>query len=229
MIDPREAKLVERVQHGDHAVLGELLQSHQQRLFNVCLRMVGNRDDAAEITQDAMLKVVEHIGDYNGACVLSTWMIRICMNLSISHLRKRRLRQAASLDQELGSNGSGGHRGAQSGGHAGAHSGGDQLSPLRDQLSDPREPGPEQCVQQREVLSYLHQALAGLDEEFRAALVLRDIDQMDYQEIAEVLSLPIGTVKSRIFRARLALRAQVQKIAPSLARPQGLSREVANG
>src|SRR5690606_17313263 len=105
---------------------------YRQRLFNVCLRMVGSRDDAAELTQDTMVKIVQHIDTYNGKSALSTWMIRIAMNLSISHLRKQKLRHTSSLD-------------------VGIDSGQDVSRPLRDRLANGREPGPEQCVQQSEL------------------------------------------------------------------------------
>lgn len=194
-----EAQLLERARLGDQVALGQLLERHQQRLYNVALRMVGNRDDAAEVAQDALLRVVEHIDDYNGESALTTWMVRITMNLAISHLRKRKVRQAASLDV---------------GGEDD-----DQTTALRRQLADEREPGPVSNVETSEMLGHLHRALAGLDEEFRAVLVLRDIDQMDYQQIAVVLSVPVGTVKSRLFRARLALRQEMARLVPSLGSP----------
>ncbi len=198
-----EAQLISRVRRGDTAALGDLLEMHRRRLFNVSYRMVGNAEDAAELTQDAMVKVIEHFHDFNGQAALSTWMIRICMNLSISHLRKRKLRLTTSLDDDGGV-----------GGGAGSASGGDdQSTPLRARIAS-GEPGPEQSVQQREMTANLHMALGRVAEEFRAVLVLRDLQEMDYQEIAAALSLPMGTVKSRLFRARLALRQEMAKLCP---------------
>ena len=199
MKPPTEAQLVTAVRRGDHAALGRLLELHQHRLYNVCLRMVGHRDDAAELTQDAMLKIIEHIGDFKGHSALGTWMIRIAMNLSLSHLRKRKLRRTTSLD-------------ADNGRYVPAGDGGTQAAPLRDRLAGSREPDPSQHVQQREMVARLHQALGRLDDDFRAVLVLRDIDQMDYRQIAEVLGVAVGTVKSRLFRARLALRQQMNEL-----------------
>jgi RNA polymerase sigma-70 factor (ECF subfamily) len=194
-----EPQLVARVMRGDRAALGDLLSAYQHRLFNVSLRMVGNRDDAAEVTQEAMLKIVEHIRDYNGKAAISTWMIRIVMNLSISLLRKRKLRQTASLEGAMPDNG-------------------DQSAALRDRIADEREPGPEQSVQRREMIAHLHKALARLEEDFRAVLVLRDIDELDYSRIADVLGVPVGTVKSRLFRARLALRHEMLQVYPPARR-----------
>ena len=192
----QEAQLVAAAKRGDVAALGQLLEDQQHRLFNVCYRMVGNSDDAAELTQDAMLRVVEHIGQYDGRAAFGTWITRIAMNLAVSHLRKQRLRWAASLDHRSGGNGE------------------DQSSPLRDQLADSREPEPHQSVQRDEMIAHLQTALDRIDDDLRAVLVLRDIDQMDYRQIAGSLAIPVGTVKSRLFRARLALRHEMFKICP---------------
>ena len=197
-----EQALLARVQRGDQAALGELLEAYRARLYNVCLRMVSNRDDAAELTQDAMLKVVQHIKGFRGEAHLSTWMIRIAMNQATSHLRKQKHRRHASLD----------HAPPNGRPHD------DQATALRDRLADPREPGPEARVQQQEAHDRLHRALGMVDEEFRAVLVLRDLEQMDYRQIGEVLDLPLGTVKSRLFRARLALREQLQQMDPRTPR-----------
>lgn len=216
-----EQQLVRAVVKGDHHALGQLLEQMQPRLFNVCLRMLGNRDDAAEVTQQAMLKIIEHVHDFRQQASVSTWMIRIAMNLSISQLRKRKVRQASSLDQTWPS----------------SSGSGDQSSALRDQLEDRREPEPSQSVQQKEMLVHLQTALAGLEEDFRSVVVLRDIEEMDYQQIAEVLSLPVGTVKSRLFRGRLALRHAMLKLCPPAKNtgsaagttPAIPSREVSHG
>jgi RNA polymerase sigma-70 factor (ECF subfamily) len=198
-------ELLAAIRRGDQSALGELLELNQHRIFNSCLRMLSNRDDAAEITQDTMLKVVEHIRDFNGQSEFSTWVTRIAMNLSISHLRKRRLRHTASLDGS---------------GNGSAH-GDDQASALKHELADRREPLPDSNVQQREMIAHLHAALARVDDDFRAVLVLRDIDALDYQQIAEVLAIPVGTVKSRLFRARLALRHEVLRASPPAPRGAG--------
>lgn len=187
-----EQRLVEAATGGDGAALGELLSRYRQRLYNVVLRMVSHRDDAAELTQEAMLRIIEHISDFRGSSNIYTWMARIAMNLSISHLRKRRVRRAVSLDAEAGQ--------------------GDQAQPLRDRLADEREPGPAQSVQKKQMIEQLHAALGRLDETFRGVLVLRDIEQMSYQQIAAVLETAEGTVKSRLFRARLALRQEMRQL-----------------
>lgn len=197
-----DATLIEQIQQGDRSALGTLLQRHQQRLYNVALRMVSNRDDAAEVTQDAMLKVCEHIDGFRSDAQITTWMTRIVMNQSISLLRKRKVRNHISLESVGPSS-----------------NGDDQATSLRQYLADSGEPGPEDRVETGEMLEYLKQAIARLDDDFRAVLVLRDIEQMDYQQIAEVLELKVGTVKSRLFRARLALRQEVQKLDRTRGKP----------
>ena len=198
MPESLDPQLVDKAIQGDQGALGQLLSDQQQRLYNVALRMVGNRDDAAEVTQEAMLKVIENINSFRGHSQITTWMIRITMNLSFSHLRKRRLRQTTSLDAT-------GSTGPQD----------DQLTPLREQLSNPGELGPDLRVQQSEMVSHLITALDKQQDDLRAVLVLRDIDELDYDQIAEVLEIPVGTVKSRLFRGRLALRKEMLNIYPS--------------
>lgn len=207
-----EAQLVQDVLRGDSAALGTLLQMHQKRLYNVALRMVSNRDDAAEITQDGMVKIIEHVADFKCQSSIGTWMVRIIMNLSISHLRKRKLRTTASLDQPPGAPGTPGSMGAYPGGGGTGQE--DQSSALRREMADHREPSPAVSVQQREMHLLLQKALAALEEDFRSVIVLRDINEMDYQQIAQVLAVPVGTVKSRLFRARLALRQQMFVLCP---------------
>lgn len=187
-------ELLSRIRKGDRGALGELLQAHQTRLYNVCLRMLCHRDDAAEVAQDAMLKIVQNIDRFRGDAQVTTWMTRIAMNQSISHLRRRKLRRTVSLDGHTPRAGSDPQ---------------DQASALRQQLADSREPSPASRVERNEQLGQLQMALGQLDDDFRAVLVLRDIEQMDYQQMAEVLDVPVGTIKSRLFRARLALRQQL--------------------
>lgn len=180
---------------GDPAALGELLSQHQDRLYRVCLRMLHNRDDAAEVCQDAMLKIVQHISEYRGDAQLTTWMTRIAMNQALTRLRRGKVRQTVSLDGNPGNN---------------THE--DQATALRHRLMETREPDPAQRVQVKEQVHLLEQALAALEPDFRSVLVLRDIDGMDYQQIAKALDISLGTVKSRLFRARLALRQEMMKL-----------------
>lgn len=199
MAEPSDLQLMEQVRAGDRAALGQLLEKHQGRLYNIALRMVSQRDDAAEVTQDAMLKIVQHIDSYRSEAQITTWMTRIVMNQAITLLRRRRLRDHASLDSVR------------------PGSEGDQAASLRQVLEDSREPGPEQRVEQGEMMDRMLAAIDRLDTDFRAVLILRDLEEMDYQQISQTLDIKVGTVKSRLFRARLALRQEMQKIAPAPA------------
>ena len=198
MAESTDRHLVRKAVQGDRGALSQLLRQHDRRIYNVVFRMVGDREDASELTQEAMLRIVQHIGGFDGQAAFTTWIIRIAMNLSISHLRKRKLRSTASLDATPGS---------------GQFDG--QAAPLQQMIEDYREPGPAQRVQQDEMLNHLYTAMDRIEDDLRAILVLRDIQEMEYTQIAQVLAIPIGTVKSRLFRARLSLRRQMYKLYPA--------------
>lgn len=189
----RERQLVDQIQRGDLGALGELLGAYQKRVYHVCLRMVSNRDDAAELTQEALLRAVKHVDSFKKNSRFSTWLIRIAMNLSISHLRKYGRRKTISLDMTVGSEYSG-----------------DQASSLKDLMANEREQNPQISVEKDEQVERLLEALDGLEESLRMVIILRDLQGMDYQQIADVIEVPIGTVKSRLFRARLALRQAME-------------------
>ncbi len=182
----RERQLVDLIQRGDRGALGELLGAYHKRVFHVCLRMVHNADDAAELTQESMMRAIKHVDGFRGGSSFATWLLRIAMNLSVSHLRRGKLRGTVSLDQEMGS--------------------GDQATPLKNMIAGDREPSASESVEKREQIGLLTAALDHLEPPLRSIILLRDLQGMDYQQIAEVLSVPVGTVKSRLFRARLALR-----------------------
>jgi len=182
----RERQLVEQIQRGDRGALGELLGACQKRIYHLCLRMVSNAEDAADLTQETMLKAVNHIDSFRQGAKFTTWLTRIAINLCISHLRKRKLRIAVSLDAEVAD--------------------GDQAAALKQIIADQREPSAERRVQQGEQVEMLTGAIDKLEPMLRSVILLRDLQGMDYQQMAEVLEVPLGTVKSRLFRARLALR-----------------------
>lgn len=197
-----DTALMERFRDGDASAMGDLLTKHQGRLYNIALRMVGNRDDAAEVTQDAMLKIIQHLDSFRSEAQVTTWMTRIVMNQAITRLRRRKLRDHASLDAARGTGNNDG-----------------QAASLRDFLENPKEPQPDQRVEEGEMIERMLAAIDRLDADYRSVLVLRDLEDMDYQTIAQTLELKVGTVKSRLFRARLALRQEMQKIVPVTPEP----------
>lgn len=187
--DTREMDLFRRAQTGDRGAFGQLAIRLQDRLYNAILRIVGDREEARELTQEVFVKALTKIESFRGESQPFTWMFRIGVNLAISHLRKNRRRRPFSLDQSR--NGSD-----------------DQASGLIDQLKDPGV-SPDQVMQQRETHQQVLTALGQLDAEYRAILIMRDVENMDYQQMADVLNIPLGTLKSKLFRARLALREQM--------------------
>ncbi len=178
---------------GDARALGILLESYQDRLFAVCLRMLGDRDRARDLTQDAMVKIIQGLPRFDGRSKLSTWMIRVTMNACLSELRKLRLRRHASLQTTVGTGFEG------------------EGSTLESTLAS-GEPGTSAGVESGEDRADVSSALARITPEQRAILILRDMQGLDYATIADLLDIPAGTVKSRIFRARVALRERVEEL-----------------
>jgi RNA polymerase sigma-70 factor (ECF subfamily) len=184
----RELQLVQAYRRGEADAIAELLRAYQRRIYAVCYRMVRDEHDARDLAQDAMVKVIQGLDGYDGRSKLSTWVIRVSMNCCLSHLRKQRLRRHGSLDADWADGG---------GGPAGSTAAGGELPPARG-------------VEQGEMRGILSRALGSLDPQMRSVLVLRDMQDLEYSQIAEVLGVPVGTVKSRLFRARVALREAVE-------------------
>lgn len=193
--EPDDESLVRRAQQGaddGRAALEQLLLRHERRIYATCLRMVGDAESARDLTQDTFVRVIGAIGSFDGRAKFTTWMTRIAMNACISHQRRARLRRGPSLDDHaVGADGS--------------------SAPKRDLLAG-TEPTPIGRVELDEDLGRLAGAFRSLDAEQRAILVLRDVRGLDYREVAETLSIPVGTVKSRLFRARQALREAVEAL-----------------
>jgi RNA polymerase sigma-70 factor, ECF subfamily len=203
--DAQELALVRRIQSGDQGAWTPLLTRYQDRLFGVCVKMLGNRDLAADVTQDAMVKIIEGLGSYDGRAKLSTWMIRVTMNVCLSKLRSEKLRRHLSLEALNSVGGSG--KGGATGYYEDRRSGSDSLV---DQKGT--ELAGQQSVEREETRRRVAAALLRVSPEQRAILVLRDSRGLDYEQIAEVLNVPVGTVKSRLFRARAALRDALENL-----------------
>lgn len=174
--------------------------------------MVGDRDMAADLTQDSMVRIIEGLNTYDGRSKLSTWMIRVTMNVCLSKMRSEKLRRHASLDAAPESGGGGG-RGRET------RSAADRVADFQE-----REQTPVSSVQRDELRRMVAAALLRVAPEQRAILVLRDSRDLDYEQIAEVLGVPVGTVKSRLFRAREALREALE----SMDRTAGAARPAAD-
>lgn len=181
-IGPSDAELVARAQRGDSYAFSALVLRYQDRIFNVAFRMCRNRDDAADVTQTTFLNAMTALPRFRTHATVYTWLFRIATNLCISGLRQRR-RKTTSLDAV---------------GQEFAARGNDRAPRL---VSDDLE--------QREMMERVEIALAELDDEFRTAVLLRDVEGLDYGEISQVLGVPVGTVKSRIHRGRTWLRKRL--------------------
>jgi len=193
-----DGELVERVKQGQTEAYGELVRRYQDRVFNACWRICGHLEDARDLTQEAFLKAFEGLSNFRQQSGFYTWIYRVAVNLSISHRRNVHRRRMASLD-------------------AGPTAVGTQAEELVKRVRSESDDDPTREPGEAELHRAVAQALQKLDDDHRAVIVLRDIEGFDYQEIAAILQIPPGTVKSRLFRARIALQ---QAIDPALTREE---------
>ncbi len=186
------AMLVRRCIAGDAAAWEEIVHTYNRRIFNICYRFAGSGDDAQDLTQEVFIKMYRTLSSYDpskGAFV--TWVTTITRNLLVDHFRKTKQdRMTDSMDTASSE-----HEDAQ---------------PLSEQIPDQSAP-PDAHVRSREVSETVHAALGKLSPELREAVILRDLQDMDYREIATVLKVPEGTVKSRINRGRAELARLLQR------------------
>jgi RNA polymerase sigma-70 factor (ECF subfamily) len=186
------AMLVRRCVAGDAAAWEEIVQRYHRRIYNICYRFAGSADDAQDLTQDVFIKMYRTLKSYDlerGAFM--TWVTTITRNLLVDHFRKtKQERMTDSLDS--------------------APSEHEDAMPLGEQIADKGQP-PDARMQSRETGKTVHMALQKLSPELREAVILRDLQDMDYKEIATVLKVPEGTVKSRINRGRAELARLLQR------------------
>jgi RNA polymerase sigma-70 factor (ECF subfamily) len=168
--------LVSAAQDGDRVALDTLLRRHYDRLFALCRRITGSDADGADAAQEALLAIVRGLPRFDGRAQFSTWAYRVTTNVCLDELRRRRRRPVVGV--------------------------GDRDE--HDDVADPSDDSPLLDEQVSDRLD-LDAALAQLPTDFRAAVVLRDLCQLDYAEISDVLGIPPGTVRSRISRGRVAL------------------------
>jgi RNA polymerase sigma-70 factor (ECF subfamily) len=183
-----DSVLVRQSQNGDTVAMERLILKYQNRIYNVILKMCGNQDDAAELTQETFVKVIESIDKFKGRSSFYTWLFRIAVNLTLNFCQRSARTATRSLDAD--------ERTAD----------GTAQQVLKDFLSDDRAADPAAVAQSRELCDLARKSLLDLDEPQRAVVVLRDIEGMNYAEIADVLNIELGTVRSRLSRARSHLR-----------------------
>lgn len=169
-------ELIERARNGDSEALDDLLRRHHTRLHAVCLRILGRRADADDAAQNALIAIVRGLPTFDGRSAFSTWAYRIATNAALDELRRRRRRPQPRLDPTEATG--------------------------RTPEPDPRAERALLAFENRELVE---RALAELPDDFRVAVVLRDVADLDYESIASILDVPIGTVRSRIARGRALL------------------------
>lgn len=186
-----EGKLIERCRAGDRAGFDELVLKYQDRLYNLAYRLTGHAEDAADITQDAFLKAFRNIGKFEGSSSFYTWIYRIAVNAVLSRRRYNAVRpRAIPLDAKDAK--------------------GRPMDP-----ADPLQADPSDLANRGDVRRIVEQAIGRLEADQKVLVVLRDLEGRDYNEIAEILDCPRGTVKSRLHRARCALRDMLAAVLPS--------------
>jgi RNA polymerase sigma-70 factor (ECF subfamily) len=186
-----EQRFIERLVSHDERAFNELVQAYEERVYRLVLRMVGRRDEAQDMAQEVFVQVFKAIGTFRGESKLGTWIYRIAVNLCKNRIKY--LSRRHSSDE-------------------------DELEPLAERTAlDERKSGavgetsrPDQVVEGYQIERIVQECMASIDPDFREVLVLRDVEDLSYEELCEVTGLPDGTVKSRLHRARAMLKAAVE-------------------
>ena len=191
---PNEPELLDRCAKGDAGAFGQLVTHYENTIFNLVFRMIGRREDARDVTQEVFVKAFRKIGSFEGRSSFATWLYSIAVNRSLSErrrlattLRRNEVQMSALGNEEAGS----------------------PYDPPGNELA------PDARLRSDETRRQVEQAVATLDDDHRAVVVLRDIEGLDYESIGTVLGCSKGTVRSRLHRARVELR---EKLRPLLAR-----------
>lgn len=206
-VHPEEAAIVQQLQAGSEEAFAWLISRYQQPLYSLIYRLIPNPGNAADITQDVFVKVFRGISRFHGDASLRTWIYRIALHEALNQRRwwSRHRRQELTID----------------------HGEEDQPMSLVESLVDPQE-SPFEAAAHAEIAGQVEAALREVPEPFRTVVVLRDIEGFGYEEIAEILSANLGTVKSRLMRGRAHLKSLLAPYmeASNRRRPQPVSSRV---
>jgi RNA polymerase sigma-70 factor, ECF subfamily len=178
-----DLELIAEALAGKSAAFGQLVHKYQDRLYNTVVHVVGSPEDARDVVQEAFVQAYVNLEGFQRTSAFYTWLYRIAFNVAATHGRKKR--PSVSVEHTRETTG---------------------------QEPVDRRPGPAQRVEQAELCRCVREAIDALPEEHRSVLILREIDGCCYETIAEILELPIGTVRSRLHRARLQLRDQLKEV-----------------
>ncbi|MHC4397384.1 MAG: RNA polymerase sigma factor [Planctomycetota bacterium] len=190
-----DTTLVKQCRQGDSEATERLILKYQNRIYNVILKICANADDAAELSQETFVKVIENIDKFEGRSSFYTWLFRIAVNLTLSYCKRSVKLGLKSLDAEDDERNWQGRR------------------VLKDFLSADGSSDPAAIAANKELCELIKKAMMQLDDKQRAVIVLRDIEGMDYAQIAKVLDVELGTVKSRLSRGRSNLREIMEAIS----------------
>jgi RNA polymerase sigma-70 factor, ECF subfamily len=175
-------QLIESALNGNSAAFGDLVRKYQDRLYHTMVHVTGSAEDAKDVVQDAFVKAFVKLDSFQRSSAFYTWLYRIAFNTAMSRQRRRRPTQSLEQVQDCG------------------HDPPDTAAAPTDRL------------EQEELAGQVRAAMETLSDEHRTVLVLRDIDGCDYEAVAEILEIPLGTVRSRLHRARMQLREQLKKV-----------------
>ena len=183
MTREQELTIIRRVQHGDTEAFSLLVAAYEKNVFNVALQMTGNREDAQDMAQEAFLKAYSSLSSFRGDSKFSSWLYRIVSNVCLDFRRRQGRRPSSSLTVED-----------------------DEGENIQLDIADESQ-SPEALLERKMTREAVRAGLQQLPDEQRQILLLREIQGLSYEEISDVLDLEVGTVKSRIFRARKRLCA----------------------
>lgn len=187
-----ERALIRRLRDRDERAFRELLVLHRDRVFNITYRMLGNRSEAEDVAQEVFITVFKTIDSFREESKFSTWLYRVAVNHTknrIKYLARRHDRDRDELDE---------------GAHSQQVNGAVTGQPVR-------AAQPDKALASAQMEKLLQEAIDALDEDQRAVVILRDVEDLSIEEICEITGLPDGTVKSRLHRARLVLRKKMQR------------------
>ena len=183
-----ETALVERARTGDQEAFGELVRQYERKIYRLAMNITRNEEDAEDVLQEAFLKAYEHLDRFKGDSKFYTWLVRIAVNEALMKLRQRRGDRTVPLDEPL---------------DTGEETMAREIAVWGD--------NPEQQYSKEEMQNILSDAVDSLKPDFRTVFTLRDIEEMSTEETAEILGISIPAVKSRLLRARLALREKLTR------------------
>jgi len=183
-----ETALVERARTGDQQAFGELVRQYERKIYRLAMNITRNEEDAEDVLQEAFLKAYEHLDRFKGDSKFYTWIVRIAVNEALMKLRRRKGDRTVPLDEPL---------------DTGEETMAREIAVWED--------NPEQQYSKEEIQNILSEAVDSLKPDFRTVFTLRDIEEMSTEETAEVLGISVPAVKSRLLRARLALREKLTR------------------